>query len=115
MILEKLQCLYVFIFLYGGTILTLFFRAFVRRRLLKDYVDLKGEDLTTGITNRLVKPLLVVPRQMQALRQLGKSIAEASDPVQRRHKHFRMLTLIALVLLVLLVIFSFVAHKICGS
>jgi hypothetical protein len=113
MMLGKSQCLYVFICLYGGIIIVLFIRAFFRRRLLKDYEDLKGVDFTAGITNRFLKPLHVVSRQVQALGLLRKSIAEASDQVQQRYKHFRMLTLIAYILLVLLIIFSFVAHKVC--
>ena len=111
--LSKLQCLYVFIFLYGGTIFTLFFRALVRQRLLKDYADLKAENLTGNTTNRFLKILLTIPRQMQALRELGKSIAAAPDPVQRRYNRFQVLTWIATTLVVLLVIFSTVAHNIC--
>lgn len=113
--LSKLQCLYVFIFLYGGAIITLFVRAFVRRRLLKEYADLKGEHLTGKATNRLLKALLAIPQQMQALRDLGKSITATPDSVQRRYKRFQILTWIAIALVVLLVIFSTVAHKICGS
>lgn len=114
MIFDKSQCLSLFLFLYGGIIVTLFFRAFVRRRLLKDYMDLKGEEITAGISNKFLRAFLVVPKQIQALRQLGKSIAEASLDVRRRYKHFQMLTWIAGVLLALIVIFSFVANQICG-
>ena len=113
MMIGKSQCLYVVICLYGGIIILLFSRAIVRRRLLKDYEVLKGVNLKAGITNRILKPLLIVPRQMQALGLLRKSIAEASGQVQQRYKHFRILTLIAYVLLVLLITFSFVAHKVC--
>lgn len=114
MMLSKTQCLYLFIFLYGGIILILFYRAFVRRRLIKDYEELKGEDVTAGISNRLLKPLLIVPRQMHALSSLKKSIAEVSPSVRRRHKLFQMLTWVAVALLVLLIISSFVAHQACG-
>lgn len=115
MMLGKTQCLYVFVFLYGGVIVTLFYRAFVRRRLVKDYEELKGEDIGAGISNRLLKPLIIIPRQMQAISCLRKSITEASEPVQSRYKLFQMLTWVAVALLVLLVIFSFVAHRVCGS
>ena len=113
--LGKAYCLYLVICLYGGIIITLFIRAFVRRRLLKDYEALKAEDSTTVISNRLLKPILVIPRQIQALRQLDISIAEAPAPVQRRFRYFRMLTLITVIQLVLLVIFSFLAQKLCGT
>lgn len=113
MTLANSQCLYVFVILYGGIILTLFFRAFDRKRLLSDYVRLKGEPPTAGVPNRIIRAFLTVPRQMQALRQLGKSISEVSNSVRRRYRRFRMLTFIAIILIVLLGIFSIVAHKIC--
>ena len=113
--LEKLNCLYALIALYGGLIVALFVRALVRRRLLRDYADLKGEDLAAGIGKSIVRLLLIVPRQIRVLRELGKSIAEAPSVVRRRYNEFRLLSWIALLLVALLVVFSFVAHDICGS
>ena len=41
--IDKTQCMYLFLLLYGGAILALFVRAFVRRRLLE---YLKNKDIT---------------------------------------------------------------------
>jgi hypothetical protein len=116
MILSKYLCTCVFIFLYGGVILSLFFRAYVRQKLLKDYSEIKKGFLTDVVSNhRLLKPVLAIPRQMHALRDLGKTIVDTPEPVKRRYKYFLIINWVAIVLLALLVVFSFVAHKLCGS
>jgi len=109
------ECLYGYFFLYGGAIITLFVRAFVRRNLLKDYEDLNESYLTDKSSNKLLNPLLAVPRQTQALRELKKSITGTPETVQQRYKRFQILTWIAIALMVFLVIFSVNAHKICGA
>lgn len=114
MILSKVQCLYVYALLYGGVIGALFFRALVRRNLLKDYAKLQKEGLADEHANILLNILFAIPRQIQALRELKNIIATTPDYIQQRYKRFQILNWCAIVLLVLLVIFSFVAHKICG-
>lgn len=113
MTLSKSLCLYVFIFLYGGAIITLFIRAFLRKSLLKDYVDLKGEHVKSA--NRFLQALLAIPNKMKVLINLGKSVDTASDVIQRRFKYFQLLTWVAVMLIILLVIFSAVAHRICEA
>lgn len=114
MILSKAQCLYVYALLYGGLIGALFFRALVRRNLFKDYAKLQRNDLADKRANKLLNVLFAIPRQIQVLRELKNIIASTPDYIQQRYKRFRILNWCAIVLLVLLVIFSFVAHKICG-
>ena len=108
------QCLYGFYFLYGGAIITLFVRAFVRRDLLKDYENLNESSKTGKSSNKLLNLLLAVPQQAKALRELKKSITGTPDAVQQRYKRFQILTWVAIALVILLVIYSATAHKICG-
>ena len=115
MILGKYLCTCVFIFLYVGVILSLFFRAYVRQKLLKDYSEIKKGYLTDGVSNRLLKPVLAIPRQIHALRDLGKTIVDRPESVKRRYKYFLIINWVAIVLLALLVVFSFVALRLCGS
>jgi len=113
--ISKAYCLYIYLLLYGGTILALFVRALFRRRLLDDYGSLHGvphADQGESLPRRL---LLAVPRQISTLRKLGKSLDATPAPVRRRYRRFQVFTWIAVVLLVLLIVFSFTAHRICGA
>ena len=113
--ISKVQCLYVYLLLYGGTILALFVRAFVRRRLLEDYQSLHGLPYGDPNESLLRRVLLAVPHQTGALRNLGKSLDAMPATVRKRYRRFQILTWIAVVLLVFLVAFSFTAHKVCGA
>jgi len=113
--IDKDQCLYLFLLLYGGAILALFVRAFVRRRLL-EYCESQLETSAAGSPGgRIKRVLLAIPRQSAALRRLGKALGSAPDAVQSRYKRFRILSGIAVVLVAILVVFSFTAHRICGA
>lgn len=114
MILSNLGCLYIYFFLYGGAIISLFIRAFVRRRLLKDYEEIRGDNLAKDDSSWLFKALLAIPKRMQALRMLRKTIDDVPESVQRRLKRFELLNWIVIVMVVLLVGFSLTAHKICN-
>lgn len=113
--IAKTQCLYVFLLLYGGAILTVFIRAFIRRSLLEEYETQKKPQYSGKTEGRLQKFVFSVPRQIMALRDLGKSIGSMPVLVQRRHRRFRILTWIAIGLIVLLVVFSFGAHRVCEA
>ncbi len=115
MILGKSQCLYIFVLLYGGSIIALFLRALIRRKLLKDYMSLKGERILAKTNIKLLSFLLTIPKQIQSLRELRNMIVDAPDSVQRRYNYFQGLTWIVITLIVLLVIFSTQAYKMCGS
>jgi len=115
MTISKVQCLYVFLALYGATIFAIFARAFPRRRLLADHADLQGgqtADLQEHLAKRI---LLAIPRQSMALRDLGHSIANAPPAVQSRYRLFRALTWVCFLLFSLLVMFSLGAHKVCPA
>jgi len=109
----KWQCLYVGVFLYGGAIIVLFVRAFSRRNLLNDHDEIKGTRKKAA-ANNLSSILLAIPRQTKALRELARSLTDVPTDVQRRYRHFRLFTRIATVFIILLIIYSIVAHKICG-
>jgi len=113
--ISKLHCLYIYLLLYGGTMLALFVRAFFRRRLLEDYRSLHGAPCAGQNESLLRRVLLAVPRQVSTLRKLGKSLDATPATVRRRYRRFQVFTWIAVVLLVLLIVFSFTAHKICGN
>lgn len=111
--IEKWQCLYIGVFIYGGTIVALFLRAFVRRKLLRDHDNIKGVD-TEAVSGDLSSKLFAFPRQFKALSEVSSSLVEAPTEVKRRYRSFQLLTWVATVFLVLLIIFSILAHKICG-
>ena len=113
--ISKVHCLYIYLLLYGGTVLALFIRAFLRRRLLEDYQGLHGAPDSDQNENLLHRALLVVPRQTGQLRNLGKSLDALPATVHDRYRRFRVLTWITVVMLGLLVVFSFTAHKVCGA
>ena len=113
--ISKLQCLYVFLLLYGGAIIAIFVRAFPRRRLLADHARLLGSRQAGASEGLALRMLLSIPRQSMALSQLGRSIGSAPIEVQRRHRWFRMLTWLSIALVMLLVMFSLGAHKVCAA
>jgi len=113
--ISKVTCLYIYLLLYGGTILALFVRAFVRRRLLEEHRSLFGAPRSNENESLLARVVLAVPRQTAALRTLGKSLEAVPATVNSRYKRFQVLTWIAVALLVLHVVFSFTAHKVCGA
>ena len=115
MMISKLQCLYVFLLLYGGAIIAIFVRAFPRRRLLADHARLLGSRQVGPSESLARRMLLSIPRQSMALSELGRSIGRAPIEVQRRHRWFRMLTWLSIALIVLLVIFSLATHKVCAT
>jgi hypothetical protein len=108
----KWHCLYIVIFLYGGAIIVLFVRAFVRRTLLKDHDENTGTR-TRSATNKLSSILLAIPHQIKALRELGQSLTDMPTDVQRRYRLLQLLTWMATIFLILLIAYSIVAHKIC--
>jgi hypothetical protein len=113
--IDKTQCLYVYLLLYGGAILALFARAYVRRSLL-EYCERLPEtpgDHESG--SRLARLFLAISRQTGMLRKLGKSVGNAPEPVRAKHRAFRILTVLAWALIIGLVIFSFTAHRVCGG
>jgi hypothetical protein len=112
MIISKLQCLYIYVFLYGGAIFVLFIRAFFRSRLLKDYVD-KEEDVVERQSNIFLRLLFAIPSQTQKLRRLKETITTYSPSIEKRYERFQALSRVAISLILLLVIFSLVAHKAC--
>jgi len=113
--IDKDQCLYLFLLLYGGAILALFVRAFVRRRLL-EYCDSQRETPGARASGGLIgRTILAIPRQVGALRGLGQSIESAPATVQLQHRRFRILTGVAVALVACVVIFSLGAHKVCGA
>jgi len=115
MTISKVHCLYVFLILYGSTIVAIFVRAFPRRRLLADHAELLGNE-TPGAEESLAQRfLLAIPRQSMALSALGRSIGNAPQAVQRRYRRFRLLTWICFLLIALLVVFSMGAHRICAA
>jgi len=113
--IDKTLCLYAYLLLYGGAILTLFARAFVRRSLLEYCESLPETPDANASGGRLERVFLAIPRQAGMLRELGKSIRSAPDPVQVKHRIFRILSAVALALVTGLVIFSFTAHRLCGG
>lgn len=113
MIMNNLQCLYIYIFLYGGTIIVLFIRAFFRSRLLKDYVD-KEEDAIEQQSSKYLKLLLVVLSQTKKLKKLRETLTTFDPSIQKRYERFQILNRIAILLIFLLVVFSLIAHKVCG-
>jgi len=113
--ISKVHCLYIYLLLYGGTILALFVRAFFRRRLLEDYRSLHGAPYAGQNESLLRRVLLGVPRQVSTLRKLGKSLDATPATVRRRYRRFQVFTWIAVVLLAGLLAFSLGAYKVCGS
>jgi hypothetical protein len=113
--IDKTQCLAVFLLLYGGAILALFVRAVVRRRLL-EYCDSQLQSPGAGASGGLIRRVaLAIPRQFSALRGLGQSIGKAPTPVRAQYKRFRILTAAAVTLIACIIIFSLGAHKVCGA
>ena len=113
--ISKVQCLYVFLVLYGGAIIAIFVRAFPRRRLLADHARLLGDD-TAGASESFARRLLLaIPRDSMALKDLGRSISQLPPEVQRRYLRFRVLTWVSILLIALLVFFSFAAQRICPA
>ena len=110
--LGKSVCLYVYIVLYGGAIISLFVRALLRRRLIKDYDASNAEDYSK---NRIINPLFYISNQIKKIRELGQTIASYSDAIQRRFWQFKIITWMTIIVIVLLVIFSLVAQIICGD
>lgn len=116
MTISKLQCLYVFLILYGGAIIAIFLRAFPRRRLLADHDELLGGRHAAGASESPARRfLLALPRQSMALKDLGRSIGNAPPAVQSRYRRFQVLTWICFLLIALLVVFSLMAHKVCAA
>jgi heme exporter protein D len=115
MMIPKLQCLYVFLVLYGGAILAIFIRAFPRRRLLAEIDKQRTRQAKGEPESRARRLLLAIPRQSRALKDLGNSIGNAPAAVQRQHRLFRTLNGITIALVVLLVVFSLVAHRVCEA
>jgi hypothetical protein len=113
--IDKTQCMYVFLLLYGGAILALFVRAFVRRRLLEYCESLAETPAARSAGGRIERLLLAIPRQTAALRGLGKTLDSAPGDVQSRYRRFRAISGIALTLVALLIVFSFTAHRVCGA
>ena len=113
--ISKAQCLYLFLALYGGAIIAIFIRAFPRRRLLAEYEKLHAGQSTVVPESAARRILLAIPRQTSALRELGKTIDNAPTTVRRRYRLFQILNWVAIILIVLLVVFSFTAHRICGT
>ena len=113
--ISKSLCLYGYILLYGGAIFTLFVRALLRRRLLREIAKHPGARGAGGNENWLKRMLLALPRDVAALRGLGKSIGEAPEPVRKRYRRFRALGWIAGTLIALLIAFSVTAHRFCGA
>jgi len=113
--IDKTLCLYVYLLLYGGAILALFARAYVRRGLLEYCESLPETPDANASGSRLARLLLAIPRQTGMLRKLGTSIGNAPQPIRSKHRKFRILTLIASALVMGLVIFSFTAHRVCGG
>lgn len=113
--IDKTQCLYVYLLLYGGAILALFARAYLRRSLLEYCESLPDTQDARASGSRLERLLLAIPRQTGMLRKLGKSVGNAPQPVQAKHRSFRILSAFAWALIIGLVIFSFTAHRVCGG
>jgi len=113
--IDKTLCLYIYLLLYGGAILALFARAYVRRSLLEYCEGLVETPDARASGGRIERLLLAIPRQTSALRKLGKSIGSAPGPVRAKHRTFRILSMIAVTLVIGLVIFSFMAHRVCGG
>ena len=113
--IDKTLCLYIYLLLYGGAILALFARAYVRRSLLEYCESLTKTPDARASGGRLERLLLAIPRQTGTLRKLSKSIESAPDPVRVKHRTFRILSAIAIALVIGLVMFSFTAHRVCGG
>jgi len=110
----KLQCLYIYIFLYGGVIIVIFMRAFFRRKLMNDYIRINmGKE--SSIYSGNLNPFSILLKQRKVLRWFNKRILDLPDAVQSRYRRFRMLTTITLIFLFFLLVFSFVAHNMCGK
>ena len=113
--IDKTLCLYAYLLLYGGAILALFARAYVRRSLLKYCEGLPETPCANSSGGRLARLFLAIPRQTGMLRKLGKSVGNAPEPVQAKHRVFRILTMLAWAVIIGLVIFSLTAHRVCGG
>lgn len=113
--IDKTLCLYVYLLLYGGAILALFARAYVRRSLLAYCEVLPETPGANASGGRLARLFLAIPRQTGMLRRLGKSVGSAPQPIQAKHRIFRILTAVAWALVIGLVTFSFSAHRVCGG
>jgi len=110
----KLQCLYIYIFLYVGVIILIFMRSFLRRKLMKDYANINMDE-KSRIYGGNLNPFSILLRQRKALQWFNKRMTDLPDVVQRRYRRFRILTMITLMILFFLLAFSFVAHNICGE
>ena len=110
---DKFICMYFGIIIYGGAIVTLFVRALLRRRLLKDHDDLIGTRTRVAACN-LSSIFSAIPNQTRALRELSTSLPVASDDIQRRYRRFTRLSWVSTVFIFLLIVFSIIAHEICG-
>ena len=115
MMIAKMQCLYVFVLLYGGAILAVFVRAFPRRRLLAEHEKLLAGQPHGEPESTVKRLLLAIPRQSRALKKMGESIGSAPATVRHQYRLFQILNWIALILIVLLVIFSVGAHRVCEA
>ena len=113
--ISKVQCLYVFLLLYGGAIVAIFIRAFPRRRLLAEIEQQRAGQPTADSESIAKRLLLAIPRQSRALKELGRSIGDAPAAIRRRYRFFQALNWIAIALIVLLVAFSFLAHRVCEA
>jgi len=113
--IDKTECLYFYLLLYGGAILALFARAYVRRGLLEYCESLPETPDANASGSRLARLFLAIPRQTGMLWKLGKSVGNAPEPVRAKHRVFRTLTVLAWALVIGLVVFSFTAHRVCGG
>jgi hypothetical protein len=97
LVLGNLKCIYFFIFLYLFIIFSLCIRSGIRSKLIKDYLKLKGEDITLGVIDVFLRPWRIVFRRFRAIGWIKKSFAELPVPVQLRYRWFQIWTWLALI------------------
>lgn len=111
--LDKTICLYVFIFLYGGLIISLFVRALIRKQLIKKYENLNKDGFSKKDQNIISTGIFALTRNLQITKKLKATINKAPIGLQKKYQYFQFLSVTSIILLALVLVFAFWAYKIC--
>lgn len=113
--INKDYCLAIYIVLYAATILAIFVRGLIRRKLIL-YAEKNG---FPGIDSRgkstIQRLFLAIPGRALALRQLAARRNGLPESVGLQILRFRQWSWITFSCLGLLILFALIAHRICGG
>jgi len=113
--ISKDYCLAIYIILYAATILAIFVRGLIRKRLLLFAENNRIPGIDSRGKSALRRVLLAIPARTLALRKLVGSRNSLPEPVSIQVLKFRRWSWVTLCCLGLLILFALFAHRICGG